>query len=358
MSFDSLIDGVAECGGRGVDESADLDAAHGSVGGDLSLAASMVAGYKNADVGDSSDVVSVCTVSTLQGGSSRTGRRSHQRRRQKQTRASDDAPVKQLLSGSHSEVAGCADSGRTVVHTGVQCDLLVRNEIEQLEETNQRLRMKLNEVRLKLVATRGDLVSLKRLQGGHSDDEWEKFASEGGFTDSESDDPATSIQHDSDGKTVIEEKQEDSEAESGSEQSLHRRNFGDQDDDSNGSELPSNVEIGDVVEIVDLTSDKGQAINGFYGKVIKWDAATGRFGVSVAGHVYALRPESLVMGMKKDEMSDTDEELLLGLTPTSSGIRSLPWHERMQRLGYLRSGEASSSSNSHNADGSQPPHSE
>ena len=40
-----------------------------------------------------------------------------------------------------------------------------------------------------------------------------------------------------------------------------------------------------------------------------------RFGVSVRGQIIVLKLENLSMGMKADEMSSSDEELLLKLEP-------------------------------------------
>ena len=56
-------------------------------------------------------------------------------------------------------------------------------------------------------------------------------------------------------------------------------------------------------------------LNGYYAKVVERNASSQRFGVSVRGQIIALKLENLSMGMKADEMSSSDEELLLKLEP-------------------------------------------
>ena len=99
-------------------------------------------------------------------------------------------------------------------------------------------------------------------------------------------------------------------------------------------DLLSKIEVGDVVEIVNLQTQQGKQMNGYYAKVVQWSESSKRFGVDFRGRSFALKPENLRMGMKVDEMSNTDEEMLLNLEPTTADIQALPWKERMQRLGY------------------------
>ena len=92
--------------------------------------------------------------------------------------------------------------------------------------------------------------------------------------------------------------------------------------------------------ITGLRSERGQELNGRYAKLEKFDALTSRFGVRLAdGSIVAVKAANLEMGMKSEEMSDEDEQLLLGLHPTPEHIRALPYTERMKALYGARSGE-------------------
>ena len=72
-------------------------------------------------------------------------------------------------------------------------------------------------------------------------------------------------------------------------------------------------------------------MNERYGKVLSFDPTNGRFRLRLQdGTNVRVLKENLEMGMKQEEMSEEDEQLLLGLKPTSQEIRSLPWRERMQ----------------------------
>ena len=82
-----------------------------------------------------------------------------------------------------------------------------------------------------------------------------------------------------------------------------------------------------------MQSERGKELNGRYGKLEKFDVATSRFGVKLAdGSVVAIRATNLEMGMKSAEMSEGDEEMLLGLQPTPDHVRKLPFTGRMQAL--------------------------
>jgi len=67
--------------------------------------------------------------------------------------------------------------------------------------------------------------------------------------------------------------------------------------------------------------------------VISYDPANGRFGIRlIDNRTVAIRAENLVVGMQGDEISDEDENLLLGLQPTAEEIQKLPYLERMRAL--------------------------
>jgi len=76
-------------------------------------------------------------------------------------------------------------------------------------------------------------------------------------------------------------------------------------------------------------------MNGYYAKVVQWSESTQRFGVNFRGRVVALKQDNLSMGMRAEEMSSSDEDLLLNLELTRPDVQALPWTERMQRLGLL-----------------------
>ena len=100
-----------------------------------------------------------------------------------------------------------------------------------------------------------------------------------------------------------------------------------------GPSLDENVEVGDIAEIVGLTSEKGKLANGYYGKVLSSDASKQRFGILLEdGRSFLVRPENLRMGMKEDELSTDDERLLLGLRPAAEDVRALPFQERVQAI--------------------------
>ena len=106
--------------------------------------------------------------------------------------------------------------------------------------------------------------------------------------------------------------------------------------------LPDKVEVGDVAVIQSLTTVRGLKLNGYYGKVTSWDDATQRFAVKVEGKTVAIKPENLGMGMKDEEMSSSDEKLLLSLKPTGPEVQAMPWVDRMRHLGMLGEGSRGS----------------
>lgn len=78
------------------------------------------------------------------------------------------------------------------------------------------------------------------------------------------------------------------------------------------SELDDTVTLGDVVLVKGLASAQGLELNGYYGKVVA-ERRDGRWGVRIKDRTYALKETNLGMGMKAEEMSEEDEELLLSL---------------------------------------------
>ena len=74
-------------------------------------------------------------------------------------------------------------------------------------------------------------------------------------------------------------------------------------------------------------------MNERYGKVVNHNAVHARFGVRLEdGSTVAFRKENLEMGMKKEELSDEDEHMLLSLRSSPEKIRNLPFQERMAIL--------------------------
>lgn len=198
-----------------------------------------------------------------------------------------------------------AASGRTNIEpkskdAAVHCDLINSTAVTNLQA-------KLNRERLKLVAMKGKLASARRAFGLHSDSDHS----------SDSDMSSQADFGDSDQKT------NSAEEHTGDEQP-------DSDEDSS---LNNNIEIGDVAQITGLVSDTGVQLNERYGKVISYDPANGRFGIRlIDNRTVAIRAENLAVGMKGDELSDEDENLLLGLQPTAEEIQKLPYLERMRAL--------------------------
>lgn len=190
----------------------------------------------------------------------------------------------------------------------IQCELLIKSDSK---EEVSRLRRKLQETRLNHLKLKGKYSSLRRMMCGesHSDSVFSDVSDSGHSSAnccSEYGDPDEFEQH------------------------------GHSSQHDSVSDLPDNIEVGDVVEIVGLTSDKGQKLNGYYAKVETWCESTHRFGVNFRGKLLALKPENLSMGMKSEEMSASDEDMLLGLEPAAPEVLALPWKERGQRMGLIR----------------------
>ena len=174
--------------------------------------------------------------------------------------------------------------------------------------------------RLKHIAAKGKLSDVRRRMGWQSDDS---------SHDSDSCNPSARSETESD-----DDDEDDGffdQDESGSDM-LNGGNHGSKASDECSS-LDGYVEIGDVACIIGLQSEIGRQFHDRYGKVISYDAPKDRFGVRLqCGRVLSVLSGNLEMGMKAEELSDEDEQLLLGLTPTSEEIRALPYIERMKAL--------------------------
>lgn len=184
----------------------------------------------------------------------------------------------------------------------------------------QKLNGKLCNASLRIAEWKGKYSALKRYVGADSNSAWEseedRCSSQAGHTDEE-----------------VEQEEEEEEGEASSCAEPLR----------DASKSPG-LEVGDIVEISGLLSEKGMQLNHKYAKVQAWHTDTQRFEVLVGKGKILVKPDNLMFNARPGDMSAFDEELLLKSEPTLAHVRSLPWIERMQRLGYLDRESTSSSS--------------
>ena len=203
----------------------------------------------------------------------------------------------------------------------VQCQIDGPSEADtDLRLKMQRLKKKLNETRLKVVALKGEVASYRRIHGEQSDEEWwgcsSASSSSSTVTEASSESHRTPIPGD--------DTEEHADA--------HQVPAAELQDDSDADSLDNNIEIGNVAMAKGLTSERGQELNGYYGKVVTYNAQSRRFGIKIKGDSLALKEENLEMGMKMDEMSGEDEKLLLGLQPAKPELLALPRLDRIRAV--------------------------
>ena len=180
----------------------------------------------------------------------------------------------------------------------VQCELLNSDSFQKMQE-------RLARAKLKLVAMKGDLAAARRNSGFSSSSHIDSCVESGSSHSAEL------------------------EGEDGKDSANSAHEQGGKEDSS----LDDNVEVGDVAMITGLESEKGKLLNGRYGKVVNFDATTSRFGVRIRdGTSVAVRKHNLEMGMKQEELSDEDEQLLLSLEPTTEELKSMPFERRIASI--------------------------
>ena len=263
---------------------------------------------KDVDL-DQISVVSTGVITTT----SRTHQRREHRRQlatQRETLADSAAPVLKVMQDA-----------------AIQCDLEAPTVTDTAKRKVQKLRKKLNESRLQVVALKWEVASFRRMLGEQSDEDWwgcnsassSSISSADGSREDDSrleEETAASI----DGEGCEMDREGSQDASVAERQEV-------QDDERS---LDDNIEVGDIAMVTGLTSEKGEGLNGYYGTVVAYNAQTKRFGIRIKGETVALKVENLEMGMKKEEMSDEDETLLLGLRPAAKEVRELPFLERIK----------------------------
>ena len=90
------------------------------------------------------------------------------------------------------------------------------------------------------------------------------------------------------------------------------------------------VEVGDVAENVGLTSERSRQVNGRFCKNRCWHVGSQSYVVSLVDGLekndVKIKLENLMVGMKSDEMSGSDEDGLLTLTPNPGENLNHPWN--------------------------------
>ena len=191
----------------------------------------------------------------------------------------------------------------------VQCDIMTEDAMIKLQ--NQ-----LTKDRLRLVIAKGKLASMRRKMGTRSDCS--------SISDASSAEDADGFQ-----SSKEEEPEENDDYEEEWPESEARPSTADAESES----LDDNLEVGDVACICGLTSERGRALNELYGKLENYNAETDRFGVRLkCGLLVAIKSDNLEIGVKKEKLSDEDEQSLMGLVPTPETVRMLPYMERMKAL--------------------------
>lgn len=193
------------------------------------------------------------------------------------------------------------DQNRCVRDQGTQCDIGSNAAVEHLRKA-------LNSEKLKSLVLRGKIADLRRRMGLPSESSGSEACEDNGSSPECSHSVEDPFENELSRDNVVYDTEE-------------------------ASTFIETLEIGDIAMISGLNSEKGKDLNGRYGRLTTYDHDKDRYGVRLQdGSVLSIKRDNLKVGMKRQAVTQEDEELVLGLRPTPESVRKLPYKERMQAI--------------------------